>query len=228
MANSRVVNTNFWKDSYIIELEPSEKLLFIYFLTNPRTSMAGVYEISLREVAFDTGMDVDFINKTLVKFSIDKRMHYERNWLVLANFIKHQRLNPSIVKGIERAIEELPNWLQEKIELAQDEDQQLSIFLTENTQSDNRVSKSKDSLSEYNLNKKKLKKRKEIEPKQTAGAVESSEELSKSQKRSYAISMDKEREQEKRVGESQQRTGGGLRSAKATIEKIKARKGASA
>jgi hypothetical protein len=221
MANSRVVNTNFWKDSYIIELEPSEKLLFIYFLTNPRTSMAGVYEISLREVAFDTGMDVDFINKTLVKFSIDKRMHYERNWLVLANFIKHQRLNPSIVRGIERAIEELPNWLQEKIELAKDEDKQLSIFITETPQSGDSVSKSKDSLSEYNLNKKKLKKRKEIEPKQTAQAVESSKELSKSQKRSYAISMEKEREQETRAAEAKTRTGSGLQKFQASKARLR-------
>src|SRR5436309_789071 len=61
MATQRLVNTNFWKDTYIIDLDPTQKLLFLYFLTSPRTSLAGVYEISLREAAFDTGIDRDMV-----------------------------------------------------------------------------------------------------------------------------------------------------------------------
>ncbi len=116
MANQRLVNTNFWKDTYIIDLDPTQKLLFLYFLTNPRTSLAGVYEISLREVAFDTGIDRDMIEKILIKFCVDGKMYYGRGWLVLRNFVKHQRMNPSIQKGIEKAMAELPAWLREIVE----------------------------------------------------------------------------------------------------------------
>lgn len=116
MANQRLVNTNFWKDTYVIDLDPIQKLLFLYFLTNPRTSLAGVYEISLREVAFDTGIDKDMVEKILAKFCSDEKMYYEKGWVILRNFVKHQRLNPSIKKGIENAISELPAWLREIVE----------------------------------------------------------------------------------------------------------------
>src|SRR5260221_13278637 len=116
MANQRLVNTNFLKDTYIIDLDPIQKLLFLYFLTNPRTSLAGVYEISLRETAFDTGIDRDMVEKILNKFCQDGKMYYERGWIVLRNFVKHQRMNPSIQKGIEKAITELPPWLREIVE----------------------------------------------------------------------------------------------------------------
>ena len=39
----RYIKTKFWDDSYIIELNPHEKLLFLYLITNPLTNIAGVY-----------------------------------------------------------------------------------------------------------------------------------------------------------------------------------------
>jgi len=115
MATQRLVSTNFWKDTYVIDLDPVQKLLFLYFLTNPRTTLAGVYELSIREAAFDTGIDKDMVEKILAKFCADGKMHYEKGWLVLRNFVKHQRLNPSIQKGIEKAVAELPEWLQDVV-----------------------------------------------------------------------------------------------------------------
>lgn len=111
MATQRLVSTNFWKDTYVIDLDPVQKLLFIYFLTNPRTNLAGVYELSVREAAFDTGIDKDMVQKILDKFCRDGKMHHEHGWLILRNFVKHQRLNPSIAKGIEKIYTELPDWL---------------------------------------------------------------------------------------------------------------------
>jgi hypothetical protein len=64
---NRYINTNFWKDNYIADLDPSEKLLFLYLITNPRTNIAGIYELNLREIAFDTGFDVDMVKKILAR-----------------------------------------------------------------------------------------------------------------------------------------------------------------
>ena len=46
MANNkqRYVNTRFWNDTYVSSLDPIEKLLFIYLLTNEHTNISGVYE----------------------------------------------------------------------------------------------------------------------------------------------------------------------------------------
>jgi len=205
VASSRIVNVNFWKDSYIIELNPQEKLLFIYFLTNPRTTLAGIYEISIREVAFDTDLDKQFIEATLEKFTNDGRMYFERNWLVLTNFIKHQRLNPSIKKGIQKAIDELPDWLQSKIQLSTDkEDNQMTIFLLENEQSDHSLSTVTPQLNIIKSNIKKLKEKKSKH--EADKPQDSSKELSAAQKKSYAIAMEKEREQETRVKALRSRT----------------------
>ena len=35
MAKQRYINTKFWRDSYIEDLDPIEKLLFLYLLSNP-------------------------------------------------------------------------------------------------------------------------------------------------------------------------------------------------
>lgn len=112
MATQRLVNTNFWKDTYVIDLTPTEKLLFLYFLTNPRTSLSGVYEISTREVAFDTGIPEVQVEKALVKFVADEKMYFERGWIVLRNFVRHQRFNESIRAGVYKSISLLPDWLQ--------------------------------------------------------------------------------------------------------------------
>ena len=37
MAKTRIINTRFWIDDYTSNLDPIEKLLFLYFLTNTAT-----------------------------------------------------------------------------------------------------------------------------------------------------------------------------------------------
>lgn len=115
MASSRVINTNFWKDTYVIDLDPIEKLLFLYLLTNPNTNIAGIYEISLRQIAFDTGIDKDMVAKILARFQADGKAYYNRGWLALYNWIKHQSLNPKVSEGIKRIVDGLPQWLSDDL-----------------------------------------------------------------------------------------------------------------
>lgn len=115
MATGRRVDTNFWKDTYVVDLDPSEKYIFLYMLTNPRTTIAGVYEISLREIAFDTGYDVDMVKKILERFERDGKIIYRHGWLVLFNWQKHQLKNPNVEAGMKRVMAELPDWLKELI-----------------------------------------------------------------------------------------------------------------
>jgi len=120
MAKQRYINTKFWDDSYIIELDPIEKLLFLYFLTNPLTNICGAYEISLKRIAFDTGIDKEMVSKILERFNKDKRMAYQQGWLVINNFIKNQSLNPKVVKGIEIGLNNAPDWLKDSLAIAYD------------------------------------------------------------------------------------------------------------
>ena len=111
MNKNRYINTKFWTDNYIVELDPIEKLLFIYLLTNPLTSIAGIYEISLRQIAFDTGIDRDMVKRILGRFKTDKRIDYMDGWIIIKNFLKHQKINPMIQKGIDDILNNLPHSL---------------------------------------------------------------------------------------------------------------------
>lgn len=222
MAMGRIVNTHFWKDSYVIDLDPTEKLLFLYFLTNPRTTLAGVYEISLREVAFDTGIDKDMVQKILDRFCVDGKMYFEKSWLVLNNFIKHQRLNPSIVRGIEKAIDELPEWLQQKIEVDKHDDQQMSIFVPVTEQSDTSLGTTTPQLKGIKSNLKKLKEKKSNSTEPAAEATGGSNKFDKKQ---YALAARRDEElKRKEQGAVTRTTGKGYETFSSVGDQLKKRK----
>lgn len=109
MAKQRIINTRFWDDTYISELDPIEKLLFLYLITNPATEICGVYELPIKIMAVQTGIDKDMVIKVLKRFEKDKKMVHQDGWVVITNFSKHQTTNPSVQKGIERSLSEIPH-----------------------------------------------------------------------------------------------------------------------
>lgn len=120
MAKLRSVNTHFWDDTYVVNLDPIEKLLFLYFLTNPLANISGAYEISLRRIAFDTGIDSEMILKILARFEQSDKMIYRDGWVFIVNFIKNQSLNPKILKGIEIAAKGCPDWIKHRLSIGSD------------------------------------------------------------------------------------------------------------
>lgn len=117
MAKERMVNTKFWDDTYIVNLDPIEKLLFLYFITNPLTNISGVYEIQLRRIAFDTGIDKDMVQKIIERFSRDNKIFYEEGWVGIKNFAKHQKNNPKIKKGIEIGLNSAPKIILDRLSI---------------------------------------------------------------------------------------------------------------
>ena len=115
MAKFRMVNTKFWDDSYVVELDPIEKLLFLYLLTNPLTNVSGVYELPLKRVAFDTGIDKEMIEKIVKRFEGDGKVVHLTGWIGIKNFIRHQSLNTNVKKGISVEIAKAPPQLLERL-----------------------------------------------------------------------------------------------------------------
>lgn len=104
----RIINDSFWTDPYIEDLDPSEKLVFLYLLTNPLCNIAWIYEIQPRRMAFETWFDKDMIEKILERFVNDNKILRVDNWVVIKNFAKNQSTNPNVVKGMQRIIDSLP------------------------------------------------------------------------------------------------------------------------
>lgn len=113
MAKNRYINTKFWDDPFIVECDPTEKLLFLYLLSNPLTSICGAYEIQIRRIAFDTGIDKDMVTKILSRFEAEGKVIYRHGWIAIRNFIKHQSVNPSVQGGIQRELLSVPEDIKE-------------------------------------------------------------------------------------------------------------------
>ena len=112
----RLIKSSFWSDSYIENLNPIEKMLYLYFLTNDKTNLIGIYELSIKRMSFQTGIDAKKILSILAKFEADKKILYKNNYVFIANFLKHQNLNNSnIKKGVEREYMALPEECKEYI-----------------------------------------------------------------------------------------------------------------
>ena len=133
MAKQRIVNTHFWDDSYIISLAPSEKLLFLYLLTNPLTNICGIYELPLRRIVFDTGIEKKEIEIILKKFEEDKKVVYEDGWIGIKNFIKHQNLNIKVRQGIILGLEKAPRGIVDRLCIDYDSLSHLNLNLNSNS-----------------------------------------------------------------------------------------------
>jgi hypothetical protein len=111
----RLVNTRFWEDPFIEELTPTEKLLFLYLLTNPLTNMLGIYEISIKRICYDTGITKENIEKGLKRFERVRKAFIMDNYLILPNFLKNQSLNDNMKVGVIKLFKSLPISLKEKL-----------------------------------------------------------------------------------------------------------------
>lgn len=112
MAKLRSVSTAFWSDPFIEDLTPSEKLLYIYFITNEKTNMLGIYEVSVKKISFETGIPKETVLKALESFETLYKIKRIGNYLVLTNFMKHQNYNPNMKKAAIECYLNLPKEVQ--------------------------------------------------------------------------------------------------------------------
>ena len=109
MATQRYVSTSFWDDEWIQTLDPSEKLLYLYLMTNPLTNIAGVYKITDRRISFDTGFNLDTITHIFRKFEKAGKVYRKGEYVALPSWPKHQKWDKStkVKEGIDRILKEL-------------------------------------------------------------------------------------------------------------------------
>lgn len=108
MSKQRVVKDEIWDDEWFYDLDPIEKLVWIFMLTNNRCNIAGVYKLNQKWAARMTGLDIDIFTKVINRFVNDKKLFTKDEWIVVVNFTSHQAKNPSVISGISRVLEEIP------------------------------------------------------------------------------------------------------------------------
>lgn len=100
MAIYRQLQTTFWSDSFVTELTPEQKYFYIYLLTNEKTKQCGIYEITLRAISFDTGYNVETVEKLLLFFQASGKIKWskETNEIALKNWSKYNNHKSNLVQ----------------------------------------------------------------------------------------------------------------------------------
>jgi hypothetical protein len=108
MANQRYIHDTIWTDAYFQTLEPDAKLLFIYLLTNEHLEVSGIYQITARTIANETGLERETVNILMADLiNANKIIYSEDEHVVgLVNYHKHNGLinNPKYRRAIEKSI----------------------------------------------------------------------------------------------------------------------------
>ena len=91
MGRISSINTGFWTSPQVVDnFTPEERYVYLYCLTNPRTNLCGCYEVSIKTIAFETGMERyevrDILDRLqhrhgVICYDADTRELFIINWL---------------------------------------------------------------------------------------------------------------------------------------------------
>lgn len=111
MAIYRNVQMAFWTDTKICDnFSPNEKYMYLYLMTNSHTNLCGCYEVSIKQIVFETGLDKK--NVTSLLDSLKKKgvidISDETNELLLVNWYKYNwTASAKFRKSLEENISEV-------------------------------------------------------------------------------------------------------------------------
>lgn len=88
---TRIIYTKFWKDEYIGGLNLSEKVLFLYLLTNEHVGLSDIYELSDRIILFDTGLNKEQLENAKQKFEKDGKFRFVKGYIRICNGERYNR-----------------------------------------------------------------------------------------------------------------------------------------
>jgi hypothetical protein len=120
MAIFRKIHVHFWSDVFIQSLTPEQKFFFLYLLTNERTKQCGIYEITTRQISYDTGYNVETVNKLIDFFTAAKKILFSRetNEVAIKNWDKYNgSRSPDVKSLVNKEVKSIKNrglldWIQ--------------------------------------------------------------------------------------------------------------------
>ena len=95
----RKISTSIWADPDFEALEPLQRYLFLYLWTNEHCNQAGVYEISLNRIAFETRLPVEQVCLLLKDLEPKVQWLADRRAVWVLRFLKRQCQNANFAKA---------------------------------------------------------------------------------------------------------------------------------
>ena len=97
MGLKRIVSTDFWTDGKVDDFTPEDKYFMLYLLTNPSSTLLGIYEISIKQAAFHMGYSPETVTGLIDRFQNRYGIviySKKTNEIAIKNYLRH-----GIVKG---------------------------------------------------------------------------------------------------------------------------------
>lgn len=110
MAIYRTIQLSFWTDSKVVDdFTPEDRYFYLYLMTNPHTTLSGCYEVSIRQIASETGYSKDVVERLLdrmesihqvIMVSDETKEILILNWWKY-NWTKSPKLKLAIIESIK-------------------------------------------------------------------------------------------------------------------------------
>lgn len=104
----RRIDTELWTHPDFQELCPSAKLLYLYSWSNGHCTAAGIYRISLKTIAFETGLPLADIPQLMAQLApMDVEWIEPPSVIWVKKFLKHQSKSPLFLKAVANSLEQI-------------------------------------------------------------------------------------------------------------------------
>jgi len=100
----RSFDDSYWGDPFVQELNKDAKLLFAYLWTNKRCNSAGLYEITPKTIAFETGIEIENLPMLIEQLEEKVKWLKDENIIWVRNFLKHQPKSPQFLKSVAECL----------------------------------------------------------------------------------------------------------------------------
>lgn len=114
MAIYRQIYMTYWTDPKVADdFTPEDKYFYLYLLTNPHTNICGCYEVSIKQIAWETGYNEDTCSRLLKRLTDDhKVIKYDndtREVLILNWYRYNWSTSKDLLTSVKRVAETIKN-----------------------------------------------------------------------------------------------------------------------
>lgn len=101
--------TDTWTEPWFQKLNERQRYLFIYLWTNNHCNQAGVYQITLATIAFETRLSEEELPELLESLAPKAMWYPEPSIVWVRNFLKHQSKSPKFLVAAAKCLHGIHN-----------------------------------------------------------------------------------------------------------------------
>ena len=109
MEIRRYLNTRIWGESWFEPLTATEKLIWIYLLTNPATNMLGIYGLTVRRIGYDCNTSAQIVRRCIKKLEDLKLIIMIHEHIIITHWLTQNAMNPSMKLSALKDFDNLPD-----------------------------------------------------------------------------------------------------------------------